>query len=319
MNRTTPRKLAGAGAAALLGASLGVVGAPAGTAVAQAEDCPNPVNGAQCPTAEVDRTEWRRVDIPATSLEIADSGPPICSNGLPGEWRRWEDVLPQFPPPPPNDGSTPPPGAVAWVLLCPRADGEPWPSWLNAIGDFGWSDPSGPPAAPPSATQIAVALWAQVQGLLVPPELGLEPAEASDSVIHVPTFVSITNPQPPTRYVTDVAGLTVWIDVLPHPTLHPGEPGAPAVACDDDGTAYDPGVPADEQAAVDGACVHVYERRTGVEGRPEAWAGNVTIDWDVTWDSNVAGEDGTLTAAPSVTSFERVVHELNTGVVEIDG
>jgi hypothetical protein len=319
MNRTTPRKLAGAAAAALLGVSLGVVGARVGVAAAQTDDCPNPVNGAQCPEAQVDRTEWHLVDIPGASLDIADSGPPICSNGLPGEWHRWEDRIPGIEPPPPSDGSTPPPGSVAWVLICPRADGQPWPSWTSAIGGSGWSDPSGPPATPPSATQIAVALWAQVQGLLVPPQISLEPAEAGDSVIHVPTFVSITNPQPPTRYITEVAGLTVWIDVLPHPTLNPGEPGAPAVSCDHDGTVYDPGAPADEQAAADGACAHAYERRTGVEGRPAAWTGNVTIDWDVSWDSNVAGEDGTLTAAPSVTAFERVVHELNTFVVEFDG
>jgi hypothetical protein len=87
------------------------------------------------------------------------------------------------------------------------------------------------------------------------------------------------------------------------------------VACDDDGTAFNgaSGAPsADAQVdAAGGSCIYTYTRRSA-----DGWGGDVTINWAVTWDSNVAGQAGTLDAAPSVTPFARVVDEVSTLVTD---
>jgi hypothetical protein len=154
-----------------------------------------------------------------------------------------------------------------------------------------------------------------VKGELLPPQVQLQVREGVPTKVTLPTFVSIANPQPAAEFRTTYAGITVWIDVDPTVTLHPGEPGAAAKQCGDRGTAYNPsGASPRAQAQAAGACAHFYTHRTGVAGRPAAWTGDVTITWAVTWDSSEPGQNGTLDAAPSTTNFQRVVQE-SQGVV----
>jgi hypothetical protein len=48
----------------------------------------------------------------------------------------------------------------------------------------------------------------------------------------------------------------------------------------------------------------------GAAGRPGPRSGDVTIEWDVTWQSNLAGTGGTVAAEPGVTPFQRIVDEV---------
>ncbi|HEY8543823.1 MAG TPA: hypothetical protein VIL36_02205 [Acidimicrobiales bacterium] len=290
--------------------------------------CPNQVNGAQCPEAGAGRggRVVVTVELPAGSVQGGGGGGPTCPSAdeegrEPGEgegwmtydeWRELNAPGVYDPGPPPSDD------AVYWVFACLMRSGfEMGVDFDWWAVEQGWGTPDEPPEAGPTATDILEPLWAHVQGLLLPPAPVLQPDEDVRSNLKIPTFVAITNPQPATEYRTTYAGITVWITVDPTVTLHPGEPGAAAVACDDDGTTYDPaGTPPRDQAAADGACAHTYERRTGVRGRPAAWTGDVTITWDVAWGSSEPGQSGTLTADPSVTTFQRIVDEtqvVNTG------
>jgi hypothetical protein len=196
--------------------------------------------------------------------------------------------------------------AVMYLRVCPEDD------FGMSEGVVVWFEPGDEPAPPPSATDVMEALWAEVQGLLLAPELQLQPAEPDRSVIHVPTFVAITNPQPATRYTGSAAGIEVWIDVWPTVTLNPGEPDAPAIPCDDDGTTYNPGGPEPDVQA-EGECAYSYQRVSA-----GGWTGDVTITWNVTWDSSVAGEQGSLSTAPSTTTFGRIVDELPVIVTDVD-
>jgi hypothetical protein len=206
-----------------------------------------------------------------------------------------------------------PPGKGAndtkyWYMICIKQFG-PLGATLEIPEQEGWGGPN-PPAPPPTAADVMPPLWAHVKSLLVRPAIQVQPNQLFRPEVHIPTFVAITNPQPATRYETWFAGIHVWIDVDPAVTLNSGEPKATAASCDDDGTTFVPGAgSARHQAEAPGACAHIYEHRTGTGGRPAAWGGNVTITWTVTWDSNQAGQNGALAAAPSVTPFQRFVDE----------
>ena len=241
------------------------------------------------------------------------SGPNnICTNGLVGEWKSWEELGLPYPAPDADEH----PGETFWVLICSRADGQPWPSWLDAIDRNGWSG-GGPPAAAPTPADILPPLWAEVQTRLHNPTLAFSPP-GQKSKVGVPTFVAITNPQVPTRYEATVGAITVWIDVDPTATLHPGEPNAGGIPCGPAGSRFDPDGPEPKEQAR-GACAHTYRRRTGVGDRPDAWTGDVTLVWTVEWGSTVAGTGGPLDAPDTVTPFGRGVGEIQGVVVEAGG
>lgn len=89
-----------------------------------------------------------------------------------------------------------------------------------------------------------------------------------------------------------------------------GMADAPVILCDDDGITFDP-AGADPAVQAEGACAHTYRHRSA-----EGWNGNVTITWTVAWDSTVASQQGTLPAAPSTTTFSRIVDEVPTVVTD---
>jgi hypothetical protein len=265
-----------------------MVGFGASPAVAGGAGC-NEVNGAQCPSVGV--------GVPGHTEPIDVSGQVRGGNYQPdpcvyvpyGEEHVGE----------PEPEGRPSPGATPWIRYCPDYDFEQY--------DTLWFEPGEGPPQPLTAAEVLAPLWAEVQGRLEVPEIELDPPAAERSIIHLPTFVAITNPQPATRYIATVGPITVWIDVWPNVALHPGEPGADPVPCDEDGSAYAGG---DPRAEAEGACAHVYEHQSTGAG----WPGNVTITWQVTWDSSVPAQQGTLAAAPSTNGFERIVDEVQSVV-----
>jgi hypothetical protein len=244
------------------------------------------------------------------------SGPNnLCMDGVAGEWQRWGDEPWHASFPAPERGPGVPEDAEFWYLHCPQLASIEVPG----IERGHWSN-SGAPNPPPSAAELVLPAWAYVKGLLKNPAVTLSPPEGDKSVINIPTFVTIGNPQPSTTYIAGAAGVEVWIAVVPTVALHPGEPPAngetssPDVPCDDDGTTYDPNGPAPKQQA-DGACAHIYEHRSSAD---DPWDGEVAITWNVTWGSNQAGQNGDFDVAPSETGFQRIVEEVQTVVIDSD-
>ncbi|HRD99990.1 MAG TPA: hypothetical protein PLV68_01760, partial [Ilumatobacteraceae bacterium] len=112
----------------------------------------------------------------------------------------------------------------------------------------------------------------------------------------------------------ECAGFCVTVRAAPSLTFNPAETDASAVNCAGSGTAYMPdGPPADEQAALEGACAHTYALRTGVPGRPLTWPGSVTVTWTITW-SATTGASGTLSPVTRTTDLPRAVEEVQTVV-----
>lgn len=194
-----------------------------------------------------------------------------------------------------------------YVHYCTGRDGPS--NGLNWVPGGGWDQPD-PIPQPPTPEQVRDGLWNIVKALLVNPQVDLEPDQGIASILNVPTFVEIDNPQLSTLYTATVQGVSVWITTVPTNTLNPGEDGAPSVPCDEDGTAYTGGDP-DAQAEAANGCVYTYTQHN------PGWNGNVTISWNVRWGSNQAGSGpGTLDAADNVGGFVRIVDEVQTAVNE---
>jgi hypothetical protein len=198
-----------------------------------------------------------------------------------------------------------------------------WELCLNDLGNE-YVGPGGaqwfePDAAPtPSPAQVATMLRVEVVAQLYDPVVATDPPVAGPSIVGVPTFLAVTNWQGEvSEQGCDPTG-TICVTITATPTLSfdPGEPGAAVVACEPGGTRFDEGgPPPDIQAAVAGACAHAYSRRTGVDGRPDAWTASATITWDAGWSG--AGDSGTFTDISATTSFGRQVEELRTVVVDV--
>ena len=295
-------------AAVLFGAATALVGTPAAPAAAQT-GCHDEVNHQTC-GAGAGHT-GRTVDLTAEVGSHVSGGVKKCLSGNPG---RWIDYGPPFPGNADFDPGPPPQeGARYWVFLCPNH--------INGIlNDVNWEGGGWgltPPPQPPTAADLLPPLWEAVQARLHVPQVSLTPDEGGRSILNVPTFVEILNPQVATTYTAtagNAAGsVTVWIDVVPTTTLHPGEPDAGPVPCDDDGTAFDPGGADPDVQADGGTCIYTYTHRNRA-----GWGGDVTITWLVQWGSNQPGQAGVLDAAPSVQAFDRVVDEVVTVVVGVD-
>jgi hypothetical protein len=286
------------------------VALPAPSPVAAQAGCDNEVNGQTC-NAGAGRP-GRTIDLTSEVGPHVHAGVKKCLSGNPGQ---WIDYGPPFPGNADFDPGPPPQeGARYWVFVCPNH--------INGINNGvnweggGWG--LTPPEQPPTADDVLPALWEAVQARLHTPQLSLDPTEDGKSILNVPTFVEIVNPQVATTYTataTNTAGsVTVAIDVVPTTTLHPGEPGSHAVACDDDGSAFLRNGPEvdDQVEAAGGSCIYTYTHRS-----EDGWGGDVTIAWAVRWYSNQAGQGGVLDAAPSVESFARMVDEVVTVVVGV--
>ena len=168
----------------------------------------------------------------------------------------------------------------------------------------------------PQVTPAQVAQSIDVEALLHAPHLVLYPPGGRPSLINTPVFVAVDNWQ---GNVTDHACIgAVCVDILAQPTLTytPGD-GAGAINCEPGGTHFNrQGAAPKVQAAAQGACAHIYTRRTGVNRRPAAWHAEVTITWQVSWQGG--GQTGTLPLVTQTTPFAQPVNELQ-GVVNKAG
>lgn len=180
-------------------------------------------------------------------------------------------------------------------------------------GGAQWFEPGGVPI--PSPQEVAATFRVEIASRLTKPTLVADPPEGTPSVMALPAFVAVSNWQG----VQQAGGCdptgTVCVDMTATPTLtfDPGEAGAAVVTCADGGTRFDPnGPPPREQAQVPGACAHVFEQRTGSDGRPDAWPGVVMISWDVRWAQRGGGESGVFPVIELSTDLPREVDEVQT-------
>jgi hypothetical protein len=278
----------------------------------------NGTNPQTCPAGAFrPGTKVGPIDLSGPVGQSVASKPPTCHNPntpdveVPIQVKDW-GTGPDWPVPEGEFDPGPPPfpGAHYYVHWCPGLNQDT--NFNNWLPGTGWDNPT-PEPLPPTPAQVRDAIWAEVQGLLHNPALTLDPNQAIHSVLNVPTFVAINNPQLSTLYEATVQGVYVWLAVVPTTTLHPGEPGSPTVPCDEDGSAFVEGAgTADDQAADANGCVYTYTQRSA------GWPGNVTITWAVSWGSNQQGQFGTLGAAPNVGGFNRIVDEVQTVVGDGD-
>jgi hypothetical protein len=182
-----------------------------------------------------------------------------------------------------------------------------------------WSTP-GEAVAPalPDPAGLAAGLRVRLEGSLPAPEVGADPAPGVASIVNSPVFVAVSNwtgvveagPE------CDPSGVVcVWVRAEPVMTWSPGEPGAGTLACAEAGSRYDPTGPTPEQQA-QGACAYTYLRRTGAEGRPEAWSGEVTVTWALTWRAST-GQAGGLPSVSKTAVVPRPVAEVQAIVTEV--
>jgi hypothetical protein len=201
-----------------------------------------------------------------------------------------------------------PDGYVLLYNICPR-EGLYYSEDTQAAPGGG-----GPP--PPTPEEVAEGIWAEVQAQLLDPALETWPPPNRSSVLHLPSFVAVTNWQgTQTRHGCD-GGVCVDLTATPTLTFDPGD-GSGAVTCAAGGTRFDP-EGADPEVQARGACAHPYPRRTGVDGRPAAWPGVVSITWDVHWEEDGgANESGDFDPVVLSTALPRVVTEWVSVVTDV--
>ena len=169
--------------------------------------------------------------------------------------------------------------------------------------------PGGGPPPPPDPADVAQGVWAEVQADLLQPALETWPPQNMSSVVRLPSFVAVANWQgTQNRHGCD-GGVCVDLTATPALTFDPGD-GTGAVACEPGGTMFDR-YGADPKAQAEGdACAHPYPLRTGVDDRPDAWPGVVSITWDVEWqEDGGAGERGVFDPLVLSTDLPRAVTE----------
>lgn len=208
----------------------------------------------------------------------------------------------------PNDpGPRPAPDSVLLFVEC---EGE--------AGRVVWWTPGDPESTTPAG--LAEQVFARLEGSLPAPLVVSSPGPGVAAIVGYPSFVAVGNwTGPVTDSECDPADPSFCVSVVARPALTwvPGEPDAEPVACAGSGTRYDPaaGRLAD-QAEADGACAHVFRRRTGVDGRPGEWPGVVTVRWTLTYTSRLG--DGVLPDVVKSAPVPRAVDEAQT-VVESAG
>jgi hypothetical protein len=315
-----PSRLVAAAGATTLGMATLVVATP-WTAPAQAAPASPDAPAAACPPGQVAQQRTSRgpsgKKITITVCVPGGSTPGGPRPGGPGEGGGGN--------PSDNDGNYT--VCVPWSEAYPGHDpntlGQGGPGeeayrcirYINGAPVYGpylpvWLGPDEEPL--PSPAQVAAGIWAEVSGDLLDPDVHADPAVGTPAVRDIPTFVSVANWQDGfTEPGCDDSGtVCVTLTATPALTFAPGD-GTGEIACEDGGTVYDPaaGTPREEAAAA-GACAHAYPRRTGVDGRPDAYEATVTVTWSVTWQQTPAGEEGVLDPIPLSDDFPRVVQEV---------
>lgn len=178
-----------------------------------------------------------------------------------------------------------------------------------------WLPPGSAAPAPPSVSAVASLLYATVKAQMAAPDVSSSPAAGVASVVDVPVFVEVTNWQPEIVDDQCVLGVCVTMTATPSLSFDPGD-GSEPVPCEPPGSRYvEGGGSLAEQA--EGACAHAYRMRTGVEGRPAEWLGEVQVTWAVSWTSNQPPGSGSFDPLVFTTALPRVVDEV--GAVVTDG
>jgi len=246
--------------------------------------------------------------LPGDPGEPGHQGPGNRGPGNDGPFTgcRWEPYAGRGYTDPPRPPAVSP-DAVYSIWMCYK-DGFP----LYCPCRTAWNEPG----VVQQATPLEVAQSINVEALLHAPHLVLYPPGGNSSLVRAPVFVAVDNWQ---GDVTDHGCLgAVCVDILAHPTLTytPGD-GAATIVCEPGGTHFDMnGADPRDQAAADGACAHIYGKRTGVDGRPDAWPAEVTITWEVTWAGG--GQNGALPDVVQTTPFAQAIGE-SQGVVTKPG
>jgi hypothetical protein len=188
------------------------------------------------------------------------------------------------------------------------------PDGLQGMG-FNWTMPGDDvPPPPPTPEEIAAGLLLEAEAQMHAPQIAADPPEGTPAVITLPVFVQVTNWEGEFQIGPRcVLGVCVTLTATPTLTFDPGEPGSSPIECDPPGTRFDPNGPDPEvQASAPGACAHAYQARTGADGRPDEWPGEVSVTWEVAWTAGDAGD--TLEPMTLSTPLPRAVDEVQTVV-----
>jgi hypothetical protein len=172
-------------------------------------------------------------------------------------------------------------------------------------------------AAAPVITPIDVAtgVYQQMQGRMPAPVVESDPARGVASIVAVPVFVTVTNWRPAFAVTRTLAGIVVTVRATPTLVFASGEPGAGVQTCAGPGRLFDPHRGSLwAQAALPDACTHTYLHRTGVDGRPNAWPGSVTVQWTITWSAG-DGTGGSFPLVNRTVPLPRAVSEVQAVVV----
>jgi hypothetical protein len=192
-------------------------------------------------------------------------------------------------------------------------------SYLGLPIAFRWADAgAADEPTPMTADALAQILYLRVEAQMAAPQVASDPPVTLPAVVKVPVFVQVTNWQEPVvdTECDPVSGLCVTMTATPELSWQPGEPGAAQMICDAPGSRFDPqGPSADVQAVLPGACAWTYSMRTGIEGRPDAWPGQVVVDWAVGW-SATDGDEGVFPGLEFTTAAPRAVNEVQTVVAD---
>lgn len=187
-----------------------------------------------------------------------------------------------------------------------------WQSWECSDGsttfDFRWVIPATP-------ANLATVARGRLVGQLPQPVVESSPAVGTASIIGVPVFVAVTNWTGAVSESECAGGVCVTVTATPTLRFDPGELGASPLACSGSGTSYvQGGGSLATQASSPGACAYAYRFRTGVDGRPSEWAGQVTVTWTLAW-SATSGASGSLPSVSRSADVPRAVSEVQTVVV----
>jgi hypothetical protein len=254
-----------------------------------------------------------------TNRGHGDGTGPVSTRGpLECEWHAFDDQAyghSLFPPP----ENTLVDGGLIVYEDCGRPDGngryDPWER-VGANGALAgfigpahivrpvvWADPA----------EIARDLWARVVVGLPPPAPIVSPPLGEASIVDQPVFVAVAN-WPGVITPPEACDGPVCIQLSAVPTLvfTPGD-GSDPIVCAGEGTRFDPSPGAPPPAVqAEGACAHVYPRRT--TGEP--WPGSVAIRWAVTWTSETPPDDGVIPVTPAGVPLPRQVDEVQGIVVD---
>lgn len=259
-----------------------------------------------CAGLELTKPDHRLTGAGASSPDLGEGEPGEAPRTpVPCTWVHWTDAGEAFPVIPD------PPSAEAELYLR-QCDG------VNT-GEVEWREPGDPPpGTAASPRSLAEVVRVRLEGSLPAPEVASDPAVGVASVVNVPVFVAVANW---TAVVEDrecdpTGALCVVVRATPSLTWTPGEPGAPTLSCAGSGSRYDPAGPSMAQQA-QGACAYAFTRRTGVEGRPDAWAGTVSVTWDLTWRDGTGLVSGTLAPVTRSVSVPRSVAEVQAVVTDV--